>query len=391
MSRFHSYINNACKIIELYKGDIPFSIFIKQFFSKEKKFGSSDRRQISALCYNYFRVGLAFERKLGPDQLLAATFLCTKEKSVLLSNLKPDWVEKLDASLDEKIALIKYDFDISNLFPFKAELNDEIDYDKFCRSFLLQPDLFIRIRPENKAGTLNKILNAKIPFVQVSNSCIQYPPATDIEKFLIPDKEMVIQDYNSQQVLNFLVDNEKEFSANDNLNIWDCCAASGGKSILLADILQTNFKLTVSDIRPGIIANLQQRFKNAGIKNYKHFIANLAKPLNIPGNEKFDIIVCDAPCTGSGTWSRTPEQLYFFNASSVTEYSNLQKQIVFNTIPHLKKNGLFFYITCSVFERENEAIANYMAKELSLELVQLKNLWGYEHKADSMFVAVFKK
>jgi 16S rRNA (cytosine967-C5)-methyltransferase len=88
MSRFHSYINNACKIIEQYKGDVPFSLFIKQFFSKEKKFGSSDRKQISALCYNYFRVGLAFGKKIGADQLLAATFLCSGEKSILLSNLK---------------------------------------------------------------------------------------------------------------------------------------------------------------------------------------------------------------------------------------------------------------------------------------------------------------
>ena len=136
MSRFHSYINNACKIIELYKGDIPFSIFIKQFFSKEKKFGSSDRKQISALCYNFFRVGLALKKKIDADHLLIATFLCSDKTSVVLNNLKPEWIEKLDASLDEKIALIKYDFDISNLFPFKAELNDEIDYDKFCRSFL---------------------------------------------------------------------------------------------------------------------------------------------------------------------------------------------------------------------------------------------------------------
>jgi 16S rRNA (cytosine967-C5)-methyltransferase len=208
---------------------------------------------------------------------------------------------------------------------------------------------------------------------------------------LLPDKEIVIQDYSSQQVLNYLADNKEKIFSNNELNIWDCCAASGGKSILLTDILQTNFKLIVSDIRPGIISNLQQRFKNAGIKNYKHLIADLSKPLKMPGNEKFDIIICDAPCTGSGTWSRTPEQLYFFNPSSINTYSTMQKQIASHAISHLKKNGLFFYITCSVFKQENEAVANYISGKLGLEMVEMKNLWGYESKADSMFVAVFRK
>jgi 16S rRNA (cytosine967-C5)-methyltransferase len=113
-------------------------------------------------------VGLAFGKKIGADQLLAATFLCSGEKSLLVGNLKPEWGEKSDASLNEKIALINGDFELSKLFPFEDELYDEIDYDKFCRSFLLQPNLFIRIRPQFKTATLNKILNAKIPFNKTS-------------------------------------------------------------------------------------------------------------------------------------------------------------------------------------------------------------------------------
>ncbi len=390
MSRFHSYINNACKILEQYKGDTPFSIFIKQFFSKEKKFGSTDRKQISGLCYNYFRVGHAVRKKINADTLLVATFLCSREKSVLINNLKPDWEEKLILSLEEKISFLKLDINFSELFPFKEELNDEIDFDQFSKSFLIQPDLFIRIRPIHITDVTDKIKKADIPFTQVTNSCIQYPQGTDVEKFLVLDKEIVIQDYNSQQVLNYLIEHINEFTSTNDLSIWDCCAASGGKSILLKDILPTNFNLTVSDIRPGIMTSLQQRFKRAAIKDYRHFIADLSKPLNIPSNEKFDIIICDAPCTGSGTWSRTPEQLYFFDCSAINEFVTMQKKIVSNTIPHLKENGLFFYITCSVFKKENESIAVYIKEEFNLEMVEMKNLYGYNKKADSMFVAVFK-
>ncbi len=390
MSRFHSYINNACKILEQYKGDTPFSIFIKQFFSKEKKIGSTDRKQISGLCYNYFRAGHALRKKINADTLISATFLCSKEKSLLIKNLKPEWEENINATIEEKINFLNVDIDLVPLFPFRDELNGKINFDQFSRSLLVQPDLFIRIRPIHITDVTDKIKKAGIPFTQVTNSCIKYPQGTDVEKFLALDKEIVIQDYNSQLVLNYLIEHSNEFTSINDLSIWDCCAASGGKSILLKDILPRSFKLTVSDIRTAIIANLQQRFKRAAIKDYRHFITDMSKPLNISINEKFDIIICDAPCTGSGTWSRTPEQLYFFNPSSISEYSTLQKTIASNIVPHLKKNGLLFYITCSVFKQENEAVTNYIRQELKLELIKMKNLWGYEKKADSMFVAVFK-
>jgi 16S rRNA (cytosine967-C5)-methyltransferase len=59
---------------------------------------------------------------------------------------------------------------------------------------------------------------------------------------------------------------------------------------------------------------------------------------------KFDLVICDAPCSGSGTWSRTPEQLYFFNEKKISEYSILQKNIVGNALKSLKKDGYFLYM-----------------------------------------------
>jgi 16S rRNA (cytosine967-C5)-methyltransferase len=390
MSRFHSYINNACKILEHYKGEVPFAIFTKQYFSKDKKFGSSDRKQISALCYSYFRVGHALHKKINADTLLIAAFLTSEETSPVIKNLQPGWEEKTKLSFEQKVSILQLSIQPTALFPFYNELNSVINVDQFCRSFLIRPDLFIRVRPEHKTKTLQKIINSGISYIQITDNCIRLETTTNIEKFLTPDKEIVIQDYNSQQVLNCLEEYLPE-NREDDLHIWDCCTASGGKSILLKDFINSPFKLTVSDVRPGIIHNLQQRFEKAAIKNYNQFVADLAKPVNIPGNDKFDIILCDAPCTGSGTWGRTPEQLYFFNASAIQEYAALQRKIVSNAIPHLKENGLFVYITCSVFEKENELVANYIKDDSKLELLKMENLWGYDKKADSMFVAVFKK
>ncbi|HEY8690484.1 MAG TPA: hypothetical protein VIM07_14710, partial [Chitinophagaceae bacterium] len=58
-NRFHSYVNSAVAILKLYHGNEPFHQFIKKYFSTNKKFGSKDRKQISSLCYNHFRLGNA--------------------------------------------------------------------------------------------------------------------------------------------------------------------------------------------------------------------------------------------------------------------------------------------------------------------------------------------
>ena len=66
----------------------------------------------------------------------------------------------------------------------------------------------------------------------------------------------------------------------------------------------------------------------------------------------------------------------------------MQKQIASTAIPFLKKEGLFFYITCSVFKKENEEVVAYLKQKFHLQILQMEYLKGYEVGADSMFVAV---
>ena len=395
MSRHYSHINTAIKLIDSYKGDTPFNLFIKQFFAKEKKFGSKDRKQITSLSFSYFRLGLAFNKQATTENLLTAFFLCNNEPAEIIRVLKPEWQEKINETAENKLNFLKTQLSLNDIFPFKNELPEDIDTAAFCRSFLIQPDLFVRVRPGQKASTIKKIKSAGLePVFLNDNNCAQFPAGTKIDTIVEPDNEVVIQDYNSQLVLNYLRENLDEFTAKNKpagkLSVWDCCAASGGKSILLTDIIQIKINLAVSDIRPGSILNLHQRFKKASIKEYQHFITDISSPGGKKDSAMYDIIICDAPCTGSGTWSRTPEQLYFFQQPSIDVFSEKQKKIVANAILQLSPGGVFFYITCSVFKKENEAVAAYIQEQLGLQLLQMKKLYGYNKKADSMFVAVFK-
>jgi len=179
----------------------------------------------------------------------------------------------LPKPLTEKIQIAG--FIAEDVFPWAEELSTGINAELFRYSFFKQPDLFLRIRPGNKEAVVKKLQEAGIEFNMQYDKCLVLPNSTKVDKILEIDKEVVVQDYNSQLVLNFL---KNELSGIKlPVSIWDCCAASGGKSILAYDILAGHIELTVSDIRESILSNLKQRFETAGIKNYKSFIADLTE------------------------------------------------------------------------------------------------------------------
>jgi len=221
----------------------------------------------------------------------------------------------------------------------------------------------------------------------LGESCIAFFNNEKVSDIIKIDKEAVVQDYNSQKTLDLLrplAENNKS-----EISIWDCCAGSGGKSILAFDLFK-QIHLTVNDRRKSILENLKLRFSKAGITKYKLVAADLEKsPVQIP--ELFDIIIADVPCTGSGTWARTPEQLNFFKKNEIEKYALLQTKIIENALAYLKGDGDLLYITCSVFKKENEDNVVFFQEKYKLNLLASEYLKGYEIQADTLFVALFKK
>ena len=385
--RYHSHFNTAIKIIEGYDAKMPFAIYLKQFFAADKKYGSKDRKSIAAFCYNYFRLGKAMPGASATERMMAAAFVLDHRNVELAGLYKEAWKPHLNNTVQNKLSVLN--ISLQDIFPWTGALSQGIDAIAFIASFLQQPDLFLRLRPGMAATAKEKLDAARIAYSEMNERCIALTNATNIANILDIDREAVIQDINSQQVLDFFRSpafekGEKGYSA------WDCCAASGGKSILLYDILHGNIRLTVSDIRESILANLRKRFDAANIRMLEAFTADLSQDTG-RAYPSADITICDAPCTGSGTWSRTPEQLYYFDAAQVDVYAQRQQAIVSTVIPAMPVNGYFVYITCSAFQQENEAIVDFIKEKFHLQLLQMELLKGYDKKADTMFAAVFKK
>lgn len=390
MGKFHSYIASAASLIGSYKSGKPFSLHARDFFSSHRKYGSRDRKAISSLCYAYFRLGKTCKDLTLEERICYGLFLSGDKPNELLQFFYPYLDEKSGLHIEEKMNLLHIELD--DVFPFAGLLSEQLDARLFITAFFRQPKLFIRTRPGRKKAVTDKLDLATISYTSIGTDCLELENSVSADKLLNLNRDAVIQDANSQQVFDFLQVFPGFLQAGTKMKAWDCCAASGGKSILLYDRLNGNVKLTVSDVRENILVNLRNRLGQAGINIYRCFRADLSQASGLHPGEKFDLIICDVPCSGSGTWSRTPEQLCYFEAGKIDDFVSLQQQVVSNALPHLVEGGLFFYITCSVFREENEQVVSFMLDRFPyLELMRPGYLPGYEMAADTMFVAVLRK
>ncbi len=385
MSRYHSYLNTAATILKQYNGEEVFSSYIKKIFAANKKYGSRDRKLIAHYCYCCFRLGKAGQQLTTEEQIITGLFLTAGTEKAILEQLRPEWEEAVSEPVEERARMVG--IEPTAIFPWKEEVSSGVEPGEFSFSFFQQPDVFLRLRPGHEQEVKKKLKEVAIPFIEKNECCIALPNTSRADQVITLNKEAVVQDYNSQQTATLLLQaairNGKQFS------VWDCCAASGGKSMMLYD-LYPQIDLTVSDVRESILVNLRKRFREAGIQLYTSFQADLSKSLPASMGQ-YDLVLADVPCSGSGTWGRTPEQLYYFDEKKIAIYSALQQQIVRNIWSAVKPGGYLLYITCSVFKQENEEVMSVVAGCKGATVITMKMLTGYTMKADSLFAALVQK
>jgi 16S rRNA (cytosine967-C5)-methyltransferase len=408
--KFDNQLRYAVQIIDTYQGETPLHAWLKDFFRVHPQMGSRDRRIVSTMVYGHYRLGHAIKTHSPEKRIIAGLFLCQQQPLELLGYFNPGLNDQVTLPLTEKIACYQATpdgagFRPEEIFPWKDQLSPDIDHLAYCRSFLLQPDLFLRIRPGHETGVREKLARADIALTTpgaaafIPPSTLRLPNGFKVEDHFTPDREIVIQDYNSQRVAEFF---QPGYPGADPGSpettpgppapeyFWDACAASGGKSILAHD-LYPKMELFVSDIRDSILRNLRSRFKTADIKKYHAFLVDLATQTPPASAAGADLILVDAPCTGSGTWGRTPEDAWFFNPDKIRRYSEVQKSILSNIAPQLSPDASLVYCTCSVFKKENEEMAAFIRDTLGLKEQARENLKGYDLRADTLFAARYTR
>jgi len=370
------------QILNNYDGSLPLHRFLPGYFKQNKQMGSSDRRWATRHIYSYFRLGKALSELPVEERLCIADFLCHDTLSALVERKLPDLTSSIQLPLADKLNFVKDkypDFLLEDVYPFHSALSADLTKSEFFISFFKQPNLFIRVKEDDISQVTSQLEHSAINFNQVTETALSLPNGSKLEGVLAEGSYQV-QDLSSQYTGNYFKPNKWD-------KWWDCCAASGGKTLLLHS-LEPQIELLVSDLRASILTNLDERFRLAGIKKYHKKELDLLKNNDqILHHYQFDGIILDAPCTGSGTWGRTPEMLTFFEERKIAQFAAMQKSIVQNFVKYLKPGKPLIYITCSAFAAENEEVVKHIVDTLPLALEKMELIKGYENQADTMFVA----
>ena len=380
--RVAQHVRNFERALNGYNYNEPMSRYLTRFFKENKQMGSSDRKMTSRFIYNFFRLGNAFQHESVLNKLIYAEFLCEND-SPLVSIHNADLAQHISGLLVSKIEILqsRVNFELNEVFPLLSHLSDSVDKEIFIKSHFIQPDLFIRIKRMEEEQVISALDNSDLIYRRINPNSLALPNGFRLQDFPKLTGKFEVQDLSSQKTIAFM-------EAQPNEIWWDACAASGGKALMFSD-KYPQVNLLVTDIRLSILRNLNERFDKAKVNAPKRqkVIDLTADTTAILGNEQFDGIILDVPCSGSGTWGRTPEMIQQFSAEKLQQFSELQKKIASNVVKHLKIGKSLVYITCSVYADENEKVVQYLVDQFGFQIEKMELINGYEDKADSMFAA----
>ena len=171
--------------------------------------------------------------------------------------------------------------------------------------------------------------------------------------------------------------------------ILDVCAAPGGKSFTIAEIMEDKGQVLSFDLYPHRVKLIEEGAKRLGLAAVKAMVGD-AEQYN-PEIGKVDRVICDVPCAGFGDIGRKPE-IRYKSVTSVENLPLLQYNILNISSKYLKVNGTLLYSTCSLNPKENEeVVAKFLEENSNFELKEQKTIFPQDFDCDGFFYSVMTK
>jgi 16S rRNA (cytosine967-C5)-methyltransferase len=195
----------------------------------------------------------------------------------------------------------------------------------------------------------------------------------------------------------------------------DLCAGAGGKTLALGAMLKNKGRLWACDVEARRLENGKLRIRRAGIDCVElQPLKDMRDPWLKRHKEKCDFVYVDAPCSGTGTWRRSPFSRWQQLGPSLPDLIEMQQTAIEAAAPLLKKGGRLIYATCSLLPQENKKqVETFLANNPDFKPVPLADMWARisdqpipdaldlsshmlsftpaKHNTDGFFVSVMEK
>ncbi len=163
--------------------------------------------------------------------------------------------------------------------------------------------------------------------------------------------------------------------------VLDYCAGGGGKSLALA--AREEIEVTAYDAAPARMADLPERARRAGAKIA---IASTGKL-----GRDHDLVLIDVPCSGSGTWRRTPDAKWRLDREGLNRLQATQAQILREAAPLVRPGGHLAYMTCSLLDQENDDRINDFLKRNPQFSAQMRRRWLTPEGSDGFYLSLLRR
>ena len=405
----------------------PADSLIASYFKERRYIGSKDRGAISALVYAVLRQGAALEWRLEKAGLSVDPRTLVLGTLVLLDGHTPatlgEWLNgerHCAAPLGEKERQVlgalagqplvtsempeaaHYNFPDWMAAPLKHALGDQFIPAMEAMAKEAPVDLRVNTLKASRGDVMKTLASAgyepqALEFVPNGIRLKKRGPVFTLPAFR--DGWFEMQDAGSQLAASLV-------AAQPGDKVIDFCAGAGGKTLALAAAMQNRGRLLSWDINAKRLAQMPKRLSRAGAHNVQiRVLASENDAFVKRHKQSADWVLIDAPCTGSGTWRRSPDLKWRTSPKDLEELTQVQASILASASRLVKPGGHLVYVTCSMFEEENQRQAElFVQKHKEFSLAGLPpaiqsvtgessylRLWPHAHDTDGFFAAVFTR
>ena len=256
-------------------------------------------------------------------------------------------------------------------------------------AFLEEKPLTVRfnerkIKKEDLVGILKKegVTVGEVPEIPCALYLSGYDHLSALPSFC--EGLYQVQDLSSMQVA--LWSGVKEGD-----QVLDVCAAPGGKSIHIAELLNGTGHVEARDLTEYKVDLLRDNIERSGLTNIEA-VCQDATVYDPDKKKSADIVIADLPCSGLGVLGKKPDLRYKMNEKTEADLVELQRKILSVVKDYVKPDGKLLYSTCTIHREENEGNVEWFLKEYpEFELVKDKQMIPGKDAGDGFYIAIIKR